>query len=252
MADFWASVPIHLMLGLIASIPVVLWDWRIALPGILITQLGTSVLSSTVYGLPAPWPTVHISVQFLACLILLLSILQTSNVQVRNSGEFSSRLFRLLVLGIAALMVWKASEGIELPLLENATKVLFIWFAAVALITLGMSETALFGGIGLLLWLIPVQAFLSVLFPLPAVIVLLGILQILVALACSFLLLAEDDALTLIEVPSTDPDLAPGVHRRHSITSGARVLGYGIGYWFYTLVNRRQNHEAGNGRGVAS
>lgn len=239
MAAFWASVPIHVILGLAACIPVVLWDWRVALPGILFVQLGTSALIGVVYGVPAPWPAVHLGIQALACLIILLSILQTSNVQVRNAGEFSSRLFRLLVLGIAALLVWTASDRVELPLLENATKILFLWFAAVALITLGVTETALFGGVGLLLWLIPVQAFLSVLFPLPAVIVLLGILQILVALACSFLLLAEDDALTQIEVPSTDPDLAPGVYRRHSIASGARVLGYGIGYWMYTIFNRR-------------
>ena len=247
MAAFWASVPVHVILGVVAGIPVILWDWRIALPGLLFVQLGTSVLIGAVYGLPAPWPAVHLGVQFLACLILLLSILQTSNVQVRNSGEFSSRLFRLLILGIAALMVWTATEGVELPRLEDATKVLFIWFAAVALITLGMTETALFGSIGILLWLLPVQAFLSVLFPLPAVIVLLGILQILVALACSYLLLAEDDALMLIEVPSTDPDVAPGLHRRHSIGSGARVLVYSVGYWFYTLVNRRRNTESGNG-----
>lgn len=246
MAAFWASVPFHVVLGLAACIPVVLWDWRVALPGILIVQLGTSALVGTVYGLPAPWPAVHLGVQVLACLILLLSILQTSHVQVRNTGEFSSRLFRLLVLGIAALLVWAASEGIELPLLEDATKVLFIWFAAVALITLGVTESALFGGVGLLLWLIPVQALLSILFPLPAVIVLLGILQILVALACSFLLLAEDDALTLIEVPSTDPELAPGLYRRHSITSGARVLGYSVGYWMYSLLSRRPKTGAGN------
>lgn len=247
MAAFWASVPVHVLLGIVAAMPVILWDWRIALPGILLVQLGTSLLIGTVYGLSAPWPAVHFGVQVLACLILLLSILQTSNVQVPTSGEFSSRLFRMLILGIAALMVWRATEGLDLPRLDVATKVLFIWFAAVALITLGMTETALFGSIGLLMWLIPVQAFLSVLFPIPAVIVLLGILQILVALACSFLLLAEDDALTLIEVPSTDPNLAPGVHRRHSITSGARVLGYGIGYWFYTFVSRRRNTEARNG-----
>ena len=170
MEAFWASVPVHVLLGLVAAIPVILWDWRIALPGILLVQLGTSVLIGTVYGLTGPWPAVHFGVQVLACLILLLSILQTSNVQVRTSGEFSSRLFRMLILGIAALMVWRATEGFDLPRLEVATKVLFIWFAAVALITLGMTETALFGSIGLLMWLIPVQAFLSVLFPMPAVI----------------------------------------------------------------------------------
>lgn len=246
MVALWASVPVHILLGLAAGLPVILWDWRIALPGLLFVQLGTSALVGGVYGLPAPWPAVHLSVLFLACLILLLSILQTSNVQVHHSGEFSSRLFRLLVLGIAALMVWKASDNIELPLLSDASKMLFLWLAAVALLTLGMAETALFGGIGLLLWLIPVQAFLSVLFPVPAVIVLLGILQLLVALACSYLVLAEDDELISVEVPSTDPGLAAGVQHRHSIAEGAKILLFGIGYWFYSLVSRRQNTATRN------
>ncbi len=247
MAALWASVPIHILLGLAAVLPVVLWDWRIALPSLLVVQIGTSALVGAVYGLPGPWPTVHFGVQVLACVILLLSILQTSNVQVQTSGEFSSRLFRLLVLGIASLLIWNASEAVELPLLSNATKALFLWLATVALITLGMTETALFGGFGLLLWLIPVQAFLSILFPLPAVIVILGVLQILVALACSYLLLAEDDALTLVEVSATDPDLNPGVQPRHTIASGARVLGYGFGYWFYSLISRRQKTDPHNG-----
>ena len=246
MVEFWASVPLHVILGLAVGLPVILWDWRIALPGLLIVQLGTSGLIGAVYGLSAPWPAVHLSVLFLACLILLLSILQTSNVRVHHSGEFSSKLFRFLVLGIAALMVWNASAAIELPFLSDASKMLFLWLAAVALLTLGMTETALFGGIGLLLWLIPVQALLSVLFPLPAVIVLLGILQLLVALACSYLILAEDDVLTSVEVPSTDQGLAPGVQRRQSIAGGAKILWYGITYWFFSLVNRRQNTAARN------
>lgn len=241
MDALWASSPFHILLGLAALFPVVLWDWRIAFPGLLAIQFGTSALIGTVYGLPGPWPTVHFGIQVLACIILLLSVLQTSNVQVRSSGEFSSRLFRLLVLGIAGLMVWKASEAIELPVLSTATQALFLWLAAVALITLALTETALFGGLGLLLWLIPVQAFLSVLFPIPAVIVILGVMQILVALACSYMLLAEDDALTLVELAATDPEVTPSVQPRHTIASGARVLGYEFGYWFFSLISRFRN-----------
>ena len=144
-------------------------------------------------------------------------------------------------------MVWNANDEIELPLLSDASKMLFLWLAAVALLTLGMTETALFGGVGLLMWLIPVQAFLSVLFPLPAVIVMLGILQLLVALASSYLILAEDDVLTSYEVPSTDPGLAQGMQRRQSIAAGAQVLWYGCAYWFFSLVGRRQNTAARNG-----
>lgn len=212
-----------------------------ALPGLLLVQLGTGMLLGSVYALPTPWPAVQFGVLFLACLILLLSILQTRNVQGNHSGEFSSILFRALVLGFGALLVWRAGVDIPLPLLNDTTKLLFLWFAALALLTLGLAETALFGGIALLLWMIPVQAFLAVLFPSPAVIVPLGILQLLVALACSYLLLAEDDILLAVEVPATDPGLASGIRRRLSITAGARILWYSITYWVYSLFNRRRH-----------
>ena len=247
MADFWSSAPLYIVLGLAASLPLVLWDWRVALPGLLIVQLGIGGIIGSAYALPAPWPAVHFGVLFLSCVIFLLSILQTNSVQVDHTGEFSSIVFRTLVLGIAALLVWRADAEITLPLLSDMTKFLFLWLTALALLTLGLAESALFGGIALLLWMIPVQAFLSILFPLPAVIVPLGILQLLVALSCSYLLLAEDNALASIQVPATDPGLAPSIQPRLSIAAGARILWYGITYWFYSLINRRHHPAARKG-----
>ena len=247
MADIWSSAAFFIVLGLAASLPLVLWDWRVAIPGLLLVQLGTGGIVGSVYGLPAPWPAVHFGVLLLSSLIFLLSILQTKIVQVDHTGEFSSIVFRTLVVGIAALLVWTADADIPLPLLNNMTKLLFLWFTALALLTLGLAESALFGGIALLLWMIPIQAFLSILFPLPAVIVPLGILQLLVALSCSYLLLAEDYALSSIQVPETDPGLAAGVQRRLSIAAGARILWYGITYWLYSVVNRRHHPAARKG-----
>jgi len=200
--------------------------------------------------LPAPWPAVHLGVLVFACLILLLSVLQTRTVQVDQTGEFSSILFRTLVLGIAALLVWRASGSIPLPLLDDSTKHLMIWFAVLALVTLGLAETALFGGIALLLWLIPVQSFFSSLFPSPAVIVPLGILEILVALSCSYLLLVDDNVMWPDEIPATDPGLSLGAQRRLSIAAGVRVLWYGLTYWVYSRVNRRQHQAARRGQVV--
>ena len=240
MAEIWSSVPFHIFLGLAAGLPFVLWDWRVALPGLLLVQLGTGTLMGSVYTLPAPWPTVQFGVLLLACLILMLSILQTRSVQVDQSGEFSSILFRALVLGIAALWVSRAGDAIPLPIVNDATRLLFLWFAVLALLTLGLAETVLLGGIALLLWMIPVQAFLSLMFPSPAIVVPLGILQLLVALACSYLLLAEESVLWSIEVPATDPGLVSGTQHRLSIVAGARILWYGFTYWLYSLASRRQ------------
>lgn len=247
MDEFWSSSAFHLFLGLAAALPIIFWDWRFALPGLLVVQLGTGAIFGSAYTLPAPWPAVHLGVLVFSSLILLLSILQTRTVHVDQAGEFSSILFRTLVLGIAALLVWRASGSIPLPLLDDSTKHLMLWLAVLALVTLGLAETALFGGIALLLWLIPVQSFFSALFPSPAVIVPLGILELLVALSCSYLLLVDDNVLWPDEIAATDPGLPLGVQRRLSIAAGARVLWYGLTYWVYSRVNRRQHHAARKG-----
>lgn len=247
MADLLSSGQSHFILGLCAGLVLVFWDWRIALPGLLLVQLGIGALIGTVYLAPAPWPTVHFGVLLLACLILSLSILQTRSVQVDHSGEFSSILFRSLVMGLAAFLVWSAGENIAFPLLSDATKLLFLWLAVLAIVTLGLAETTLFSSIAIILWLIPVQAFFSILFPLPVLIVLLGVLQLLAALACSYLLLAEDEVLSAAEAPATDPGLASTNEKRLSIAAGARILWYAISYRVYILIRRRQHPAARKG-----
>ena len=254
MAEFWSSIPIHILLGLAAALPLVLWDWRVALPGLLLVQLGIGGITGSVYGLPPPWPAVHFGVLLLASLILMLSILQTSSVRVDHSGEFSSVLFRFLIMGLAALLVWKAGGSIALPLLSDATKALFLWLAVLAILTLGLTETALFGGIALHLWLIPVQAFLSVLFPLPALIIPMGILQLLVALAVSYLLLSEDEALSSALAPATDsdfslPERVDAIGRRRSIPAGLQILWYSIAYLVATPLRGEEKHRSKLDRG---
>lgn len=237
--DFWSSGPLHILLGLAIGLPLVFWDWRAMLLGLLFVQFAVGRIMGAVYGLPSPWPEVHFAVLFLACLILLLSILQTENVRVNHAGQFSSFLFRLLILGMAALLVWRVGGNISLPLLNEATKLLFLWLLVLAVLTLGLTETVLFAGAALLLWLVPLQALLSVLFPVPAFIILLGVLALLVALVCSYLLLAEDDALaSALQPADLERDILPTVRPQPSIAAGAKTLWHDIAYRISSLLKR--------------
>lgn len=238
-ADFWSSATVHIFLAGLVTLPLVLWDWRAVLPGLLLAQLGIGQVMANVYGLPAPWATVHLAVLFCACLILLLSILQTKNLYVDRTERTGSVFFRLLVLGMAAFLVWSGAERVELPLLTDRTGLLFLWLLALAVLTLSLSDSVLFAGIGLLLWLVPVQALLSVLFPFPALIGLLGIAQILIALACSYLLVAEDEQLSLEARPSTDPGGPTYRPLRRSIPAGAAILWHSTAYRLASLARRR-------------
>lgn len=238
MAGFLSSPHAHVALGLTAGLLVVLWDWRFALPCLLLVKLGVCAMLGEVYLVPAPWPSVHFGVLLLSQVILLLSILQTDNVLVDQRGEFSSFVFRSLVLGLAALMVWAAGETVELPAFQNLTLLLLLWLAVLAILTLGLAESALFGAMAISLWLIPMHALAAVIFPVPVLMTLLGVFEIVAALACSYLLLAEEEALAMAGVSATDPGVAEGDRRQLSISIGARILWYRMGHQLHSLFGR--------------
>ena len=93
---------------------------------------------------------------------------------------------------------------------------LFFWIASCALLTLGLGANPLYAGVALLLWMIPVQAIVAVVLQVPSLVVLVGILEILIALASSYLLMSDystDQApqtvLTDISFPTEITSLPP-------------------------------------------
>jgi hypothetical protein len=58
------------------------------------------------------------------------------------------------------------------------------------LILMGLSDDPLFTGVAMLLWCVPAQAVVWVLLGIPALIALIGIAELAVALACSYLVLS--------------------------------------------------------------
>jgi hypothetical protein len=81
-----------------------------------------------------------------------------------------------------------------------------------------LTDGALFTGIGLLFWFIPLQSLLAVILPLPSLIALLGILQLMVALACGYLAFAENEKLVEDQHPLTDITFPGDIRQRPNIT----------------------------------
>jgi hypothetical protein len=201
-ASFWSSALSLWGIGAIAFLLIILWDWRLFLPGLALIQYGVGQILVYRYGVPGQWLAVYFWVIVLAALILALSPLQMGRYQpAERSGN---PLFRGLILLLLAVIVYTLQPDLPLPVLDVATARLLLWLVACAFLVLALTEGALFTGIGLLLWFIPLQSLTAVILPLPSLIALWGILQLVVMLACSYLSLAENEQIAEQNLPITD------------------------------------------------
>lgn len=193
-----------MVVGAIAAGMILFWEWRLALTGLFVVQVGVAAVSVQVEKLPAEWAGVMTAVTGLTCLILALSAQQTRRpASLYQSGTF---LLRAMVL-ILVFAVWQAVHGaIRIPEIAAPITSLFVWLAMCVLILLALSENPLFYGVALLLWTIPVQAVVGVLLGIPALIALIGMIELVIALACSYLMLAEQ--LPVIEQQPVLTDIA--------------------------------------------
>lgn len=201
-ASFWSTNTALWGIGGVALLLILLWDWRLFLPGLALIQYGVGQILVYRYGVPGQWLAVYFWVVVLAALILALSPMQLPRLQtsLRSANPF----FRLLIMLLLAVLVYTLQPDIPLPLLDEPTARLFLWLAACAFLIMALTDNAIFTGVGLLFWFIPVQSLMSMILPLPALIALIGILQLVVALACAFLALAEDEQIAELQRPATD------------------------------------------------
>lgn len=200
--SFWSTSVALWTVGAIAAFLIVLWDWRLFLPGLALIQYGVGQILVYRYGVPGQWLAIYFWVMALAALILALSPLQMGRHQ--PSVRSGNPLFRGLILLLLAVIVYTVQPDLPLPVVDVATTRLFLWLAACAFLVLALTDGALFTGIGLLLWFIPLQSLTAVILPLPSLIALWGILQLVVMLACSFLSLAENERIAEQSQPITD------------------------------------------------
>jgi hypothetical protein len=178
-----------LALAALAATLFLFWEWRSALVTLIVLQVGVAALMVEVHHLPLQWAGVQILVILLCVLLLSLSAMRLRGRQaLRPPGPWLLRLM-VLVLLVAG---WRVFDmRISIPLLNPPVMRLFLWLGLCAITTLSLSDSPLYTAIALLLWAMPVQAIVEMLTPGHTLFALIGMVQIVITLACSYLLLIE-------------------------------------------------------------
>lgn len=176
-------------LGAVAVGMLLMWGWRSALFGLVLIQIGVASLMVQVHRLSLQWGGVQILTTLLCVSLLGLSARQMRSRQAaRPPGSW---LLRLLVV-VMLLASWRVFDiHLAIPLLNPSVERLFLWLSLCALTFLALSDSPFFVAISLLSWSIVMQAVVELLAPGTGLYAIIGMAQIVVALACSYLLLID-------------------------------------------------------------
>ncbi len=188
----------------LVALAIILWEWRLALVSLLAAQISVVTLAVREFGVASEWGMVQVVVMALCCMILAISAGQ------RPGGHrmylAGSTFLRATALALILLTGYLFQFDATLPLLDGRTTQLFAWLAVSALLMLGLGDSALFSAVGLLQWSIVAQAVVEVLLRLPGLVSVIGVLELMIALACSYLILTESISLARPTVVATDVD----------------------------------------------
>lgn len=184
-----ATGPGILLLAILAASLVLIWDWRWALPGAVLAALGLSSVQAALHG-SAPLITLS---QWLAILVagLLLALAGRFNPAAARLHTSSNWLTRLIALLFVLGAWWVIDPGVSLPLFTQVETDLVLWTAICGLLLLSLSAAPLHTGIGLLLLTTPLQAIAAILTPGAGLTIVAGVAQVLIALGCAYLTLAQ-------------------------------------------------------------
>ena len=178
-----------LLLGALTGALFVLWDWRVALLGAVFVNLGAASILVLVHGVPGLVAAGQmLAVTLAAAMLFSAGLWHANSKALHQAGNWPLRLMALIFVIIAW---WFLDPGYTLPYFSQPETDFMLWIGMCALVMWGFSGSALMAGAALLLWSTPMYALASVLLPgsgLPAVV---GIADLILALACSYLVLIE-------------------------------------------------------------
>jgi len=205
--SFFATGLGLLTTGAVAVSIILVWRWRLALLSLLVVQIGVAVLVVRVHGAPYTWAAIELLVMLICLAMLALSAHQVQAQLARHQPG------SLLLRGATVLLMlasWRVFDlKVDLPVIAPQVIQLFVWLGLCTLVLLSLSDTPFFTGVALLLWSIPIQAIVQILLPAPALFVLIGMVQIMLTLACSYLILTVRLPATVTQQVNTDLTFAP-------------------------------------------
>ena len=200
--DFFVSGAGVLITATVAGMIVLLWQWQLSLISLFIVQMSISVISVSLYGITPLWAAVQISIIALCCLILMFSVQNAyTSQQLKPAGNWFLRLMALLVVFIG-WQFWEISP--PFPKLGPQITDLFIWLGLCSMMLFCLSDTPLFTSVALLLWCIPIHTFLAILLPIPTLVVMIGLLELLIALATGYLIMNNRTSMIVQSYIDTD------------------------------------------------
>lgn len=168
---------------------LVAWEWRVMLVIVVILQLAVGTLMVRFHNANPNWMLVQLIAMLISCASLSISVLQ-----MRSTTLVRRRTNLVLHLLLAPLLVagwWLLQVDLPLPELNPALRQLFLWLAVVALVELSISNDPMSIGVGLLIWCIPLHALAVLFTPIPTLLALIGLLELLLGLACAYLIIAD-------------------------------------------------------------
>ncbi|MFZ1770221.1 MAG: hypothetical protein WAU00_13540 [Caldilinea sp.] len=184
-----ANGPGILLLSALTASIVLFWDWRWALSAAVIVLLALSSIGAALHTL-SPLVTAG---QWLASVVagVLLGLAGRFHPAAANTHTNGNWLLRLIALGFMVGAWWVIDPGVSLPLFTQGETDLIFWLGLCGLLIVSLSSAPLHTGIGLMLMMAPLQAIAAVLLPGSGMALLVSIAQILLALSCAYLVLAQ-------------------------------------------------------------
>ncbi len=178
-----------LLLAVIAGAIVISWRWRFALLGAVLIHLGSASVLVYIHGVPGTLAAGQMGAVLLCVAMLAIAgTLQPNAASLAQGGNWPLRSLALLfILGAW----WFLDPGYTLPSFSQPETELLIWTALCALALWSFSNSPLLAGVAVLLWSIPLYALASVLLPGSGLAAVVGIADLIVVLACSYLVLLE-------------------------------------------------------------
>ena len=189
LGSVFASGPALLLLAVLAALIPLLWDWRVALGVLVALHIMVTLMLAYLHGTPALLTVSQLVASIVAAGLLALA-------QGLRRGELAPRqpagwLVRTLAMAFVVLAWWFIDPGIGLPMMSQPEVDFLIWLAICAILVTTFTADPLFTSVALLLWLLPAYAISIVLLPTTGMPALLGIAEILIALAGSYLILTQ-------------------------------------------------------------
>ncbi|MFN8444624.1 MAG: hypothetical protein U0175_27815 [Caldilineaceae bacterium] len=166
-----------------------IWEWRVMLAVIVLVQLAIGTLMIRFQGTEPRWMGVQLVVMIFCCAMLALSVLDMqSTTLLRRRSNLG---LHLLLIPLLICAWWLLKIDLPLEGLNPVLRQLLMWLALIALVQMSVGSDPMSVGVGLLIWCIPLQALAVRFAPIPALLAMIGVMELVIALACAYLVLTD-------------------------------------------------------------